>query len=113
MKRILLSFALLLAFVSYAAAKPEGYVDGHDWVGFTADYKLALVQTTQQKLNEQGMTTERSAEFYLVALNDFYSNPNNLKVNFADALSIIGFPLGDFEEANPEDAHEKIEPTRT
>lgn len=83
-----------------AFAEPEGYVDGHDWVGFSADYKLALVERTQAKLREQGMTTERSAEFYLVALNDFYSDPDNLKINFADALSIIGFPLGDFEEVD-------------
>jgi len=40
----------MLLFVASASAEPEGYVDGHDWQTFTADYKLALVQGTQEKL---------------------------------------------------------------
>jgi hypothetical protein len=105
-----MALLLLIAMVitSHAVyADPEGYVDGHDWVRFTADYKLALVQATQEKLREQSMTTERSAEFYLVALNDFYSDPHHVKVSFAEALSIIGFPLGDFEAVEPEHTDEE------
>lgn len=108
--RCCIGFILVIAVgllgVNLAYAEPEGYLDGTDWMGFNADYKLALIEGTQEELREQDMTTKHDALFYVIAVNEFYSDPDHLKINFADAMSIIGFPLGDFEEASAGDLDE-------
>jgi len=99
---LLVAASVLVVCQGAAADKPEGYLDGTDWVGFTADYKLALVEGTQEELRDIDMTTKYPAVFYVVAVNNFYSDPGHLKSNFADAMSIIGFPMGDFEKIEHE-----------
>jgi len=101
MKRLLSVMLMCLISVSPAGAEPEGYLDGTDWVGFSADYKLALVEATQEELRDLDMTAALSAEFYVEAVNKFYSDPDHLSISFADAMSIIGFPLGDFQAVKP------------
>ena len=96
--RSLLAIGLTTFLAATVFAQPPGYVDGTDWADFSADYKLALVQATQEELRDREMTTKYSGEFYRRALNEVYHDPNNLRVSLGDAMSLIGFPLGDFEQ---------------
>lgn len=72
-------------------------VDGRIWASFTTEYKLALIKSTQEEVRKAGLTTKYPSKFYLVALNEFYSHRENLAISLGDAMSMIGFPSGDFE----------------
>lgn len=98
MKRtIVLTILALIMSTSILSANSKSFVDGEAWFGLSAFDKISLVKSVQRELSRQGMTNEYAPEFYLAALNEFYVNNDNSHVNFADAMSIIGWSLGDFE----------------
>jgi len=98
MKRIIGLTALAFVLgVSIASANSRGFVGGDAWFGLSAFDKITLIKTVQKELSRQGMSNEYAPEFYLAALNEFYVNDDNTHVNFADAMSMIGWSLGDFE----------------
>lgn len=98
MKRIIgLTVLALILNASVASTNSRSVVDGDAWFGLSAFDKIALVKTVQKELSRQGMSNEYAPEFYLAALNEFYVNDDNNHVNFADAMSMIGWSLGDFE----------------
>lgn len=98
MKRIIgLTVLAFVLGVSITSANSRGFVDGDAWFGLSAFDKITLIKTVQKELSRQGMSNEYAPEFYLAALNEFYVNDDNTHVNFADAMSMIGWSLGDFE----------------
>lgn len=100
-------FLCLCLVLPVLAAENPDRVDGKAWVAFTADYKLVLIRGTQEEVRRAGLTTRYTAEFYLKALDAFYSQPENRDIGVGDAMSFIGFPLGDFEDLTrklPEEA---------
>lgn len=95
-----LAFFCLCLTPLVSAERNSDYVDGRAWVLFMPEYKLALIRTVQKDVRNAGLTTKYSAEFYLAVLNNFYGPLENQDIKLGDALSSIGFPLGDFERAN-------------
>lgn len=75
----------------------ETFIDGkngHDWVQLTENQKFHAVSNALFSLDKNGYTIEESEDYYIDALDAFYSDSSTLDTAISDALASIGVMSG-------------------
>lgn len=75
----------------------ETYIDGkngHDWIQLTENQKFHAVSNALYNLDNNGYIIEESEDYYIEALDVFYSDASTLDTPINEALASIGIMSG-------------------